>query len=1091
MNFEARYKKLNTSQKHAVDTIDGPVMVVAGPGTGKTELLSMRAANILKKTDTLPESILCLTFTDSGANAMRDRLVEIIGQEAYKVAIHTFHSFGTETINQNSEFFYNGASFKPSDALSSYEVLHTIFDELDYTNPLATKMNDEYTHLKDVLTVISELKKSGLTSSELLVILDANEETFDRVEKKLATVFEKRISPATIELLAPIAHELVQHEGLVLPIEITPYSTILATSIVHAIEEAQLAGSTKPITAWKNQWLEKDETESFVFKSRKRQTKLRAVATIYDVYLSRMQEAELYDFDDMILQVVHTMETHPDLRFNLQEKYQYIMVDEFQDTNMVQARILHDLTDNEVNNGQPNILVVGDDDQAIYSFQGADISNIINFRHTYPETKLITLTDNYRSDEKILQSARQVITQGGERLENHIEELDKTLTPHHSPKVAEAVVVQTETKDDERQFIVTTIKERIANGETPGSIVVLARRHHEIISLLPYFTESNIPVNYEKRDNVLESEPVLLVETLSKLILALAEKRHGDAGALLPKLMAHPAWKFEAADLWRLSLNAYQQHKTWMEIMSVTPQFLPLHNWLVETATLASHTPLERLLDRLIGNKDNPNSFTSPFYTYFFAPENMASEPDRFISYLEALRTIRGLLRDYQPTQQPTLTTFIEFINLHHTTDTPITSVRRLSDGQTGAVHLMTAHKSKGLEFATVYITGAIDAAWGEKVRSRSRMISYPENLPLAPSGSSLDERLRLFFVAMTRAKNNLFISYATLGDNGKETLKASFLLPVSAPKKNIASDTSAERRLVNVERLWYAPLVAPITGGLKTVLQPTLEHYKLSATHLNNFLDVSQGGPENFLLTNLLRFPSAMSPHAAYGSAIHLALQKTHTHLKATGEHRPHEDILHDFEKSLQEKQLSPEEYELFFKKGSDSLYAFLTEKYDSFSAEQKVELSFSHQQVMLGDAHLTGALDLVDINNTDKTIHVTDYKTGKAARSWQGKTDYEKIKLHKYKQQLMFYKLLVEQSRTFNKYTVDVGTLQFVEPTPSGDIISLDIAFDDEELATFTALIQAIWKCIMTLDFPDISIYEPNYKGMVAFEKDLIANS
>ena len=103
MDFIKRYNNLNSSQKQAVDTIDGPVMVIAGPGTGKTELLSVRTANILQKTDTLPENILCLTFTESGANAMRQRLTDIIGKDAYKVAVHTFHSFGSEVINQNGQ----------------------------------------------------------------------------------------------------------------------------------------------------------------------------------------------------------------------------------------------------------------------------------------------------------------------------------------------------------------------------------------------------------------------------------------------------------------------------------------------------------------------------------------------------------------------------------------------------------------------------------------------------------------------------------------------------------------------------------------------------------------------------------------------------------------------------------------------------------------------------------------------------------------------------------------------------------------------------------------------------------------------------
>ena len=138
MAFSTRYKTLNKRQKQAVDTIDGPVMVVAGPGTGKTELLGMRVAMILKQTDTLPENILCLTFTDSGAAAMRERLVSIIGPAGYKVAIHTFHSFGSEIISHNREYFYRGAEFRPADELSTYEIIRTIFDELDYKNPLAS-----------------------------------------------------------------------------------------------------------------------------------------------------------------------------------------------------------------------------------------------------------------------------------------------------------------------------------------------------------------------------------------------------------------------------------------------------------------------------------------------------------------------------------------------------------------------------------------------------------------------------------------------------------------------------------------------------------------------------------------------------------------------------------------------------------------------------------------------------------------------------------------------------------------------------------------------------------------------------------------
>jgi hypothetical protein len=139
-----------------------------------------------------------------------------------------------------------------------------------------------------------------------------------------------------------------------------------------------------------------------------------------------------------------------------------------------------------------------------------------------------------------------------------------------------------------------------------------------------------------------------------------------------------------------------------------------------------------------------------------------------------------------------------------------------------------------------------------------------------------------------------------------------------------------------------------------------------------------------------------------------------------------------------------------------------------------------------MVGKAHLSGALDLLDING--KSVIVTDYKTGKPALSWSGKTDYEKIKLHKYKQQLMFYKLLIENARDYRGYRVESGVLQFVEPTASGDILALRTEFNQDEQDQFASLINAVWRHIITLNLPDISSYDRSLKGILAFEQALI---
>ncbi|MDB5168394.1 MAG: uvrD [Candidatus Saccharibacteria bacterium] len=1090
MDFTTRYAKLNDAQKQAVDTIDGPVMVVAGPGTGKTELLSMRAANILKKTDTLPENILCLTFTESGAAAMRERMVQIIGKDAYRVAIHTFHSFGAEILNQNGDFFYHGANFRAADELSSYELLRGIFDELEHSSPLASKMNGEYTHLSDTLMTISELKKSGLTSDELLLILDSNELVIDAAEPLLSVVFKARLSKTTADALRTIVDPIRESGGGVPLPNIVPLSVVIADSLQHAIDQADQTNSTKPITAWRNAWMKKNDAGDFVLKSRERQLKLRAVSFIYYQYLARMQESELYDFDDMILRVVHAMEIFPALQYNLQEKHQYIMVDEFQDTNMAQMRILFNLTNNPANEGRPNILVVGDDDQAIYSFQGADISNIINFRHTYSEVTTITLTDNYRSTAPILERAREVIVQGGERLETIIEGVNKTLTAHRSSTGSSVKLIETATKHDERHQLVNSIKQRIEQGESAESIAVLARRHHEIISLLPYFADANMTVNYERRDNVLDINPIITLEKTARLIVALFESKHDQVNALLPELLSHPAMKFDPKDIWQLSLAAYNQRTSWMEVMAVTPAFTSLHTWLVEVAAQVPNVPLEFILDTLMGRtKPEGGDFMSPFFEYYFPKEKLETQPDEYLVYLEALRTIRTKLRDYQQNETPTLRTLLSFITLHRQLGSIITSIRPHVDRQNGAINLMTAHKSKGLEFDTVYVIGAIDTAWGERVRSRSRLISYPENLPLAPSGDSLNERMRLFFVAMTRARKHLILSYSASDDSGKDTLCASFLLATNLQPQTVEFNHDAMQLIAGAEQRWYEPIVCLSTGTMQELLAPTLENYKLSVTHFNNFLDVSRGGPQAFLMNNLLRFPQAMSPSAAYGSAIHKTLQNAHAHVAATKSQRPVEDILRDFEQNLRDQHLAEADFATFFQKGSDTLHAFLSEKYDTFTSMQKVELNFAGQQVMIDDAHLTGSLDLVDIDTAKKTIIVSDYKTGKASISWAGKTDYEKIKLHKYKQQLMFYKLLIEHSRDYNQYTVEKGCLQFVEPTPRGDILSLEASCTPEELETFRLLIKAVWKKIMTLDLPDTNTYEQNYKGMLAFEQDLIA--
>ena len=1147
MDFQTRYTKLNANQRQAVDYIHGSLLVIAGPGTGKTELLSMRTAQILRQTDTLPDSILCLTFTESGAANMRQRLRQIIGEDAYKIAIHTFHSFGTEIINQHRQYFFHGADSQPADELTQHQIVTGILEGLDWRNPLSVKNNGEFVYTSELIRVISEFKQSGLTPAELRLVMADNQRAIADITADIQQVFASKISKKTIELLAPLAEKIAERisggditelsgdtassashhaaPSANLPSSITPYAHILAISIAHATQEAIDANSTKPLTAWKNKWCEKNAAGEFVLKDFTASEKLSAAIDVYEAYGNVLAERSLFDYDDMILSVIQACESHPELRANLQEQFQFIMVDEFQDTNLAQLRLLFDLTGDEDN---PNIMAVGDDDQAIFSFQGADVGNIQRFRQHYHDPKIIVLTDNYRSAADILTAARGVITQGTDRLENTIDGLSKQLTAHASGSGARVEIQEFTSVSEERAGVAQQIAELIKRGEDPAHITVISRHHKELIELLPYLYRQNLTVNYERHDDILEQDIIQALDKLARVVMAIHQNNLDVANSLLPEVIAHPAFGFSALDIWRLSLHAYNNRQLWLESMLANSTFRPFGEWLLKRAKDVPNLPLEEQLDKLLGlevgaipidsvqrlqstgeepsselrtaiaarassdarrvkrsaeESSSPNSLTA----HYFSPEALAQNPNAYLTTLESLRTLRQKLRDRATDATPTLADFLEFIDLHRSTKTRLTHIRPQASALGGAINLMTAHKSKGLEFPHVFVIGAIDSAWGEKVRSRSRLIRYPANLQLQPAGTSYDERLRLFFVAMTRAKTTLTMTYSQTNDAGSDTMIASFLTD-HTPTIIPAADTPAAQ-MTMAQTDWSTRLSAPITAELKDVLAPTLETYKLSITHLNNFLDVSRGGPQNFLLNNLLRFPSAKSPAASYGTAIHASLQQLHNLLRADHRLPPAERTLQHFRTSLEAQHLPPDDFTLYLDKGTAALTAFLDAKSSEFHDTELAELDFAHQGVVVGGARLTGKLDVADIDKHNKTIFVTDYKTGKPSHSWKGASDYEKIKLHKYRQQLMFYQLLVESSRDYGNFTFTGARLQFVEPDmKTGDILSLEDTFSEEALAEFARLIGIVWRKITTLELPDISGYSADYKGMVQFEEDLL---
>ena len=368
-NFAKELAALNTAQRQAVETIEGPVLVIAGPGTGKTHILSARIGNILQKTDTQPHNILCLTYTDAGAHAMRQRLLFFIGPEAHRIHIYTFHSFCNRVIQDNLGIF-GMREMEAIAPLEQIELIREIINNLASEHPLKPLKGGHYRYEGHLRDLFNRMKTEGWTIDWMNQQIDA-------------------------------------------------YLTSLTTH-PDFIYRRNFQGAQKG-----------DPNPTKIRRATKRMERLRAATALFEDYEQAMQKRGRYDFADMILWVTQAFDEHKDLLRNYQEQYLYILVDEFQDTNGTQNRILHQLINYWKN---PNIFVVGDDDQSIFEFQGARVKNMADFHERYKDhIQLILLTENYRSSQHILDTAKVLIDHNELRLVKKLRDyqLDKNLTATH------------------------------------------------------------------------------------------------------------------------------------------------------------------------------------------------------------------------------------------------------------------------------------------------------------------------------------------------------------------------------------------------------------------------------------------------------------------------------------------------------------------------------------------------------------------------------------------------------------------------------------------------------------------------------------
>ncbi len=431
--FLGLYNKLNAEQKQAVDAIEGPVMVVAGPGTGKTQILTLRIANILLKTDAAPRNILALTFSESGANSMRHRLASIIGASAYSVFINTFHGFCNDIIKNYPEDFPYIIGANNITEVEQIQILKDLIIDtrLEFLKPFG----DNFYFLRPILQNINQLKREGIDPVKFKTIVESEQKNFDQIED--------------------LYHEKGLHKG-------------------------KMKGDYQ--------------------KQQKSINKNKELSSIYEAYQDKLNEKRLYDYSDMIMEVLTALEKNKDLLLILQEEHQYILVDEHQDTNNAQNKIVELLCNFHKS---PNVFFVGDEKQAIFRFQGASLENFLYFKTLYPDAKLVTLQENYRSTQNILNAAHSLLASP---------KLLNANVGHENKKIR---IYEFEKPETELYFIAKDIEEKIKSGVKPNEIAVLYRDNRDAFPVVHMLEKFG--VNYIVRSD----QDILADSDIKKFIVLL------------------------------------------------------------------------------------------------------------------------------------------------------------------------------------------------------------------------------------------------------------------------------------------------------------------------------------------------------------------------------------------------------------------------------------------------------------------------------------------------------------------------------------------------------------------------------------------
>ena len=1010
--FQEALANLNPEQLAAVNKMDGPVLVVAGPGTGKTQILAARIGKILTDTDALPNEILCLTYTDAGAIAMRKRLFDFIGPDAYRVNIYTFHAFCNEIIQENLEYF-GKLNLEPLSELDGAMLFRELVDEFPNEHLLKRFTGDVYFDAPRLKRLFSTMKSEGWDEE---LITAAVKEYLDDLPNREEFIYKRANAKAGIKIGDPKQKDI--------------------DKVAEAMQ------------------------------------KLMAAVSEYKNYSAKMAANNWYDYDDMIIWVLKAFRENEEILRKYQERYQYILVDEFQDTSGSQNELLKFLLNYWET---PNVFVVGDDDQSIFKFQGANMKNILDFANDYVSAlHTVVLKHNYRSNQQILDISKALINNNNERLTSQLK-LDKDLRASHprfSELAVQPVIREYENPGKEVVDVAMQIKKLIEKSTPPNEIAVIYRNHSQVEELLQYLDVEKIAVNTKRKIDVLEQpfgEKIITI--LRYLAMEMDSPYSGDE--LLFEIMHYDFFSIAPIEIAKASIAVAKENYA---TASNNQPKTSLRRYVSEMRTPAQPGLFDNVqnveMKFLINNidfllKESVSVTLQQFFQQVIGKMGIL----RYImhqqdkgTYMQMLTSFFDFLKD-ESRKKPEikLSDLILTIELMKKNNIRL-SLNQMIFSEKG-INFLTAHGSKGLEYEHVFFIGCDKKTWDSKGRNNG--FSYPDTLAQTKGDdiAQKEESRRLFYVALTRAKQCLMISYSSTDKNGKDQESSQFV-------GEILADThlQVEHPQVNEDDMigFYATQFnvddKPKVELLDTnYINQLLQNYTLSVTHLNNYLDC----PLRFYFQCLIRVPSGKSPSATFGQAVHWALNRTFKKLKEWDEEfPPTEEFMKEFRWYMYRNRdsFTKEEFKLRLAYGEKIMPAYYELNVLQWNKVAVTERAIKNIEIQ--GVPIKGNLDKIEFEG--KNVTVVDYKTGKlknALKKFLRPTN-EDPNGGDYWRQAVFYKILIDHDRT-NDWQVVSTIFDFVEPVKDGEYHKEKLFITNEDTDTVTEQITTVYQKIMTHDF------------------------